>query len=559
MIIRKETLGNVVNTDRIENLPFLILHKIMMFDARSRASLYTGEIQGIPVLEGIDEIRPLDTFVTLLHCCNNFLTQDVLTRLSTCQLAIPFLLPNPYDGSIMYLLWGMREIIRAWKSTSSNGALVSNECRIVDYPAPIVSFYKIGQLQQSKSKIINEVLSESRIDFFFNWDCEGGTADNHFIDGMAELCCYLPSGKKDASDFYSDIIMFANLRGDAKKHTQQSDFMQKISYMSCVLLQECDIDDKALRLLENLAKSPGGVIIMFADLKHNQKFKNEKLNEQLKGMCVIKLKGKNYAQIRNDVRKEIVSKLNSSTRMHYKKLSECVEIAKSFGIQIDEEDKGCEEGQKLAKGVMEQITSLSAHEAKLNMLPLQGPDLWHKWATLDKESYRQLARNKNIDVYSKEMENKKKAVRQNQLNFTKKPTPVMKAFISNLVYNDGNVRLYFLHWLKMLLDDHSREVLPSLNNAYQKTRADLLKAKAENKNEQDDSEIVTQLKEKLKLQNEQLVNASFGLEHFFREMGQMYEARMDMQFKRVSRDLQDEVSYFPQIMADLMSEGIQLN
>ena len=555
MMIRKATIGNVVNTDQIKKLPFLILHKIMMFDARSRASLYTGEIHGSALLEGVDEIHPLDTFVTLLQCCNNFLTQDALTRLSTCQLAIPFLLPNPYDGSIMYLLWGMREIIRAWKSTNSDGVLVSNECRIVDYPAPIITFYKIGELQQSKSKIINEVISESRIDFFFNWDCEGGTSDMHFVDGMAELCCYLPSGKKDVNDFYSDIIVFTNLRGDAKKHNQQLNFMQKISYMSCILLQETDVDDEAFRLLEKLAKSPGGVIVMLADLKHNQKFKNEKLNQQLNGMCVIKLKGKNYAQIRNDVRKEIVSKLNSSTRSHYKKLSECVDIAKSFGIQIDEDDKGCKEGRKLAEGVIQQITSLFPHEAKLKMLPLQGADLWHKWAALDKESYRQLARNKSIDVYSKNIESKKKAVRQNQLNFTVKPTPVMKAFLSNLIHHEGNVRLYFLHWLKMLLDDHSRDVLPILNNAYQKTRAKLLKAKAENKSENEDSEIVTQLKEKLKEQNEQLVNASFGLEHFFREMGQMYEARMDMTLKRVSRELQDEVSFFPQVMADLMSEG----
>ena len=553
MIIRKEFLGDVNNTDQIGKLPFLILHKIMMFDARSRASLFTGEIHGSPLLQGVDEIHPLDTFVTLLQCCNNFLTQDVLTRLSTCQFAIPFLLPNPNDGSIMYLLWGMREIIRTWRSTNSNGVLVSNECRIVDYPAPIISFYKIGELEQSKSKIINEIISESRVDFFFNCDCEGGTAGKHFVDGMAELCCYLPSGRVNDNDFYSDIIMFANLRGDAKKHTKQLDFMQKISYMSCVLLQECDVDDETFRLLEKLSKSPGGVIIMFADLKHNQKFKNDKLNQQLNGMCVIKLKGKNFAKIRNNMRKELVSKLTLSTKRHCKKLSECVEIAKSFGIQIDEDDKGCKEGQQLAEEVMQQITLLSPHEAKLKMLPLQGPDLCHEWATLEKESYRQLTRNKRIDLYFKDIESKKRAVRQNQLNFTVKPTSVMKAFLSNLVHHEGNVRFYFLHWLKMLLDDHSRKVFLSLNNAYLRTRDEFLKAIAENGNE--DSERVFQLKEMLKMRKEQLVNASFGLEHFFREMGQIYEATMDMQLKGVSRDLQDEVSYFPQVMADLMSEG----
>ena len=40
---------------------------------------------------------------------------------------------------------------------------------------------------------------------------------------------------------------------------------------------------------------------MFADLKRNQKFKSDNLNEQLNGLCVIKLKVKNFAQVRNEV------------------------------------------------------------------------------------------------------------------------------------------------------------------------------------------------------------------------------------------------------------------
>ena len=380
-------------------------------------------------------------------------------------------------------------------------------------------------------------------------------SDKHFVNGMAELCCYLPSGKKDVSDFYSDIIMFVNFRGDARKHNKQLNFIHKISYMSCVLLQESDMDYKTLRMLQKLAESHGGVIIMFADLKHNQKFKNERLNQQLNGMCIIKLKGKNFAKIRKDVRQAIVDKLNSSTKAHYTKLSECVEIAKSCGIQVDEDDKGCKEGQTLADGVMQQIVVLSPHEAKLKILPLQGPDMWHKWATFDKESYRQIARNKSVDVYFKDMEDNKKTVRQNQLNYIVNPTSVMKAFLSNLIHHDGNVKLYFLHWLKMLLDDRSREILPDLNDAYQNTRADLLKAKSEETESNQDSQVVIQLKEKLKSQKERLVNASFGLEHFFREMGQMYEARMDKQCRHISSDFQDEVSSFPQIMVELMSEG----
>ena len=83
--------------------------------------------------------------------------------------------------------------------------------------------------------------------------------------------------------------------------------------MSFILLQEKDLDEAAFKLLKKLAKSPGGVILMFADLKNNQNIRNEKIMQQINGMGMIKLKGKNYAQIRNEVRKEIVQKLWSST------------------------------------------------------------------------------------------------------------------------------------------------------------------------------------------------------------------------------------------------------
>ena len=523
MIIRKESLGNIDSTNEPKTLPYLILQKIMMFDARSRASLYKGKIQSGSLQK--DKLHPLDNLIILLHCCNNFLIQDLLTRLSTCQLAIPFLLPNPNDESILYLLWGMREIIREWKHTNSK---VSTECRIVDYPAPIVSFYKIGKLKRSKSKIINEVIGKSYANFFFNWDCEGGTAERLFVDGMAEMCCYLPSEK---DSFYSDIIIFTNLRGDARKHLKQSIFMQKISFMSFVLLQENDLDDEVLELLQRLKESPGGVIVMFDDLMKDEKPKNKKLYQELDGTCVINLKERNSIEIKTDLREKIAEKLCLCLQTHHKKLSECVEIAQSLEIQIDEDGEESTNGKKLAEEVMQQITSHCAHEDMFKMLPLQGPDLWHKWAMLDKQSYRQL---------KKDTDSEKRAVRQNQLVFIKNSSPVMDAFLSHLLNHTGNLRLYFLHWLKMLLDDYA---VCNIADRLQKAKAET------------PSEIVTR---KLKPQKNQLSNASLGLEHFFREMGQMYEVVMDIQLKNVPqdlKDLKDKVSSYPQVIADLMSEG----
>ncbi|XP_065900804.1 interferon-induced very large GTPase 1-like isoform X2 [Dysidea avara] len=556
MRIREETLGNTHETEDGKVLPHLVLQKIMMFDSRCRENLFKGKINGYSALADVEEFHPLDVLIVLLHCCDNFLTQDLLSRLSTCQIAIPFLLPNPHNSNIHFLIWGMRSIIRAWKS-NLGGKVVANECRVVDYASPMISFFKIGELRQSKSKIINEVISEARLDFFLHWDCEGGTADRLFVDGMAELCCYLPSGKNDANSFYSDIILFANLRGDARKHAKQTTFLQQISFMSFVLLTENSLDVQTVELLRKLNNTPGGVALMFCDLKGNEKFKNAMHEQMLSGMFVIKLKGKNNAQIRNEIRKEIVTRLQKITKGNCRSLSTCVESARTIGIQIDEDDAGCKEGKKLAENVMGKVTSVSAYEAKLLMLPLQGPNLWHKWAIHDKESYRQLAKSltDSIDHYNIDMNKKKKSIRQDQFHFTEKPTTAMKEFLHGLLDHTGNVRLYYLCWLKMLLDDYSRKILPDLHSAYQETRTTLLKAKAENKAQTDDTDAILQLKEELKEQNERLINASLGLEHFFREMGQMYEARMDAQLKSVPKNRRNEVESFPRVVAELMSEG----
>jgi len=132
MCIREETLGNTLETEDGKVLPHLILQKIIMFDSKCRENLFKGKINSKQnsALAKVEEFHPNDILSVLLHCCDNFLIQDLLLKLSTCQLAIPFLLPNPHNGNIRFLIWGMRSIIRAWKS-NLGGKVVANECRVV--------------------------------------------------------------------------------------------------------------------------------------------------------------------------------------------------------------------------------------------------------------------------------------------------------------------------------------------------------------------------------------------------------------------------------------------
>ena len=472
-------------------------------------------------------------------------------------MAIPILLPNPHDGSVVFLLWAMRSIIKSWKS-NSQGIIESKECRIIEYPAPVVSFLKLGKPNKyiTKSIIINEVISETKEDFFLNWNSEGGSTKRLFVDGLCEMCCYLPSGKNNVDDFYSDILLFLNLHGDAQNHDKQTQFIRKISYMIFVLVNEDDLNENSLKLLTKLSKTPGGVVLMFADLENDQAYKREETEQSLSGMSVIKLVGKNNDEIRTEIRDNMCTKLALPAVKHCKRLIECISIAQKLQICVDEDDKECIKGRELAQNVMKKVTSVDITKAKIEMLPLQGSLYWHKWATFDKESYRHLSRKEDTDMksYDKQMDTEKEAIRKQQCQLSENSSLIMKVFLDNISKYKGTIRLYFLQWLKMFLDDYSREKLPELSATYHKTREKLLKASEANKDSLNESEKVKELKKQLKDQNDELINASFGLEHLFREMGQIYEARMDPQLK-VSQHLKNQVKSYPQIIVELMEEG----
>ena len=337
MLLRKETLDNVKYTNQVKVLPYLILQKIFMFDSRSRAALFKEESEN----SSIRKIHPIDTFLALLHCCDNFLCQELLLKISFCQMAIPILLPSPYDEKVTFLLWAMRLIIKSWKSYNiSKDITESKEYRIIEYPAPVISFLKLGKSKTSKSNIINEVISESKEDFFFNWNSEGGTTKRLFVDGLCEMCCYLPSGKSNVDDFYSDILLFLNLRGDAQKHVKQTKFIKKISFMIFILLNEDDINANSLQLLAKLSKSPGGVVLMFPDLENDQPFKIKETEQSICQMTTVKLAGKNDADIRYEVRNIMLKKLKIPT-VKCRSLSNCIDIARELQFYVDEDDEEC--------------------------------------------------------------------------------------------------------------------------------------------------------------------------------------------------------------------------
>ena len=145
----------------------------------------------------------------------------------------------------------------------------------------------------------------------------------------------------------------------------------------------------------------------------------------------------------------------------------------------------------------------------------------------------------------------KAELRKLQLDRCKTLTPLMACFVTELLQANGKKRIYFLQWLKLLLDDYSRKNLPELNKTYKNTRDQLLLLK---KKHAKDSEI-KQLVKTLKSKNIELIRASFGLEHLLREMCQIYESCMHFGKHTVPKVLLSQAQCLPQIMAEIMGEG----
>lgn len=240
-------------------------------------------------------------------------------------------------------------------------------------------------------------------------------------------------------------------------------------------------------MLQSLSEVPGGIILLLADDKDSKSKKPtssevEKLRQSIpqEKFARIKLNDKkNLASIKKDIQHAISEKIDNNNNSKYQTFVKCAQHASNEGIKIDEESKDSKVGFKNAEKILKEIQKgKDPVKLKQIMLPLQGPDLWHAWAAHDKELHRHNDIQKtdmDMTSYNADINGKKQSIHQKQL---RKPlTPVMSTFIEVLLKNTLSVKKYFLHWLKLLLDDHSRKILPKLHNDYQKIRDQLLSMK----------------------------------------------------------------------------------
>ncbi|XP_075687044.1 interferon-induced very large GTPase 1-like [Rhinoderma darwinii] len=485
-------------------------------------------------------IHPLDVLCVLLHCSDPFLQQEVITKMSVCQFAVPLLLPAGDGPDHTFMLWAMRDIVKKWRPQSLADSKGFREDNVVNIEMPIFSFVRLGRNKLSKSKILNQVLNppQQHHDFFIHDNMEGGNIERKISDGLVEMSWYFPCGK---SDVFPEPIAVANLRGDLESNWEQFTFLTRISSATFIFIES--MCERQLRLLSSCSPSdtkfyfivtPGpGKDVNSETQKH---FKNLMANLKVcKKQFIVKRNKANDAEYVKNIQNSIEQVLKENQK------NSSLENLKSqrYGlhIDVDEDLPECQKARACALNITSAIENVGEYKKKA--LNLQG-DLWKKLSKIEKELCRMTnLEGKNVQQYQAELLEKRSSLHKEQNEHDLSEGIML--FIIAIRHSSQAERQYFLKWMKLELESISRNNVSALQAEY----------KEECSNNPNNLEELKNIDQKIS-------DSSLGIEHFIRELGQFYEAECSMIRQRILSENRVQFAGLPDIASDLLLDGFPL-
>ncbi|XP_029311087.1 interferon-induced very large GTPase 1-like [Cottoperca gobio] len=525
------------------DLPWYFLKKLMMVNVTARNVKCTSACKSncgdpqldldnlVTSLDSDDMLNPLDLITALFLCSDGFVQQEMALKMSMCQFSVPLLLPNCDTKQCTLMLWALRDIVKKYRPQSHSESKGFIEDRIVASKLPMISFVRLGECSLSKSEILNKLLSNSQQyhDTFVHCNMECGDSPRRISNGLAEMTWYLPCGNKNM-DVFSEPVAVANLRGDIASFDTQFSFLCQTSAAVFVFFDtldsECELltnqQHKAQIFLVGNHQSKGFSLDAVKKVATKLNLNNSNI--------LLKAKHRNDADFVKDLREKVSNVIeHSKMKMGIEQMAD---IAHELGITVDEDSSECQTAKQNADAITAEIKDILQY--KEAQLPLQG-QIWKELTCLEKEEFRlRNVGSENVEDYKSDLQVQKTELREKQNSYDM--SNAMTCFI-NAISSPGIERRYFLKWLRMNLDNLSRETLSDLREQYKK--------KCKN----------SENKEEIKEIDKQLSNCSLGTEHFFREMGQIYEASLSLSQTNPSRK---QLQNLPNLCAELLLDGFPL-
>ncbi|KAF4116604.1 interferon-induced very large GTPase 1-like [Onychostoma macrolepis] len=500
-----------------EDLFQTCIQKLQMMDYRTR-QIKTDQI--------VNTVHSMDVQMAVFHCADGVLKQLMVTKLSQCQFALPLLVPHPFTRHIEFPLWTFRQITKSWKIRNRNNEIISRTHPIYKAQTPMVFFFRFGSVSYSKSQLMNSLINEKH-DTFFHRHCLDSIRSRVLMDGVVEIAWFCPSVKN--TDKFSECVAFCNLHGDAGDHEKQLQILTEMSSVNVVLLSRLDRNDRNMIKLQECCECSKPLICVYTE-------EDFALSEAQTGQFKIGLKGRNPSRVSEELRGAIKVCLSESS--HTFRLED---ISKHSDIRVDEEDdEDCRRGREAAEQMMSLLENKDLTQIKDSFLPHQGK-LWHQWSQKNKELHRPRGDETEMDM---------KKIRQQQHD--SEISEFMELFIKQMCSNAEYIYMFFLQWLRILLDEYTSPGLSALNHKYHEKWSIVVKLKESNNN----SEQLKSEQTELERISEDLQAANFGVEHIMREIGQIYESCSSVQKNK--KDLQVDFSSLPSLAAEMMISGSPL-
>ncbi|XP_062389284.1 interferon-induced very large GTPase 1-like [Sardina pilchardus] len=468
------------------------------------------------------QIHPMDVQMAVFYRADHFLKQLIVTKLSQCQYALPLLVPNPLSKEIEFPLWTFHQIKKSWKATKTKGEVISKSQSICKAETPMVAFFRLGSVSSSKSQLMNSLINEKH-NTFFHRNSPGSSRIRLLMDGVVEIAWYCPSGIRD--DEFTDCVAFCNLHGDAGTNHVQRNILTDMATINVVLLPK--LDGSANIMMAETSSKPL-IYIVTED--------EDPLIKIGEGKYKLGLKNRNQSEVSGEIR--AVIRENMQTHSLSLSVSHCFKlenVSRYPEIKVDTDSEDCRRGLDAALQIMQLLEGKDSSTVKDTFLPCQGK-LWHDWGQLNKELHRLRGENIEIDQSKKRME--MKAIRQKQKH--RGSSELMQLFIGTLKSLPITEKQYFLRWIGSKLDDFTSEKLHAIYQEYDKKWGSVLALKKTHGK----SDLLDIEQKQLEEVSVRLNGATFGLEHIFREMGQVYESSCGK-----------HVCDLPKMAAELMISG----
>ncbi|KAM4697661.1 up-regulator of cell proliferation-like [Rhinophrynus dorsalis] len=552
--VGQETINNI-ELKSVEDIPWYFLQKVMALNGTARKTTLnqpalSGGVRASHFVHDLsqldntdtesnisDSIHHLDVLCVLLNCSDDFLQQEIISKMSMCQFSVPLLLPNDDGQDYTFMLWAMRDIVKRWRPHSLADSKGFLEDSLVNISMPTFSFVRLGKSNISKSKTLNQVLSlaQSYHDIFINQEMDGGDIPKKISGGLVEISWFFP-GSIDNADMFQKPFAVTNLRGDVESNWRQFSFLTCIS--TAVFIFTEHFTDREYNQLLNCRNTDTCYFIVDTTPGKHVAMKTAETLKKLSNVLnvfLVKNSNRNATDLARNLQ-YIIADYVTKTKKQVS-LEDMANTARKLKIKIDENSTECQKAKTHALSITKEIKDVMQY--KKETMKLQG-DLWKELSRIGKELCRMKNQgNTNSYSYASNLGRKCQELHRKQYKHTLPDG--MNQFVHAITHLSPAEKGYFMKWLKFYLDAISRNNLSVLQNEYKEKCQGMSTNPSE----------IKQLGLKIS-------DSSLGVEHFLRELGQFYEAESSMVKNGQIYPNQRKCSELPGIAADLLLDGFPL-